>query len=88
MLHGLIRQRHRTTEVARSPRYGEDPASAFASMQTERRKAHRSRTEFRGPEARPGAALLAVVNAHPFPPNFQGHQTPLDVHVEVPPRAH
>lgn len=35
------------------------------------------------------AALLAVVNAHPFPPFPPGTPDPyIDVHVEVPPRVH
>lgn len=35
------------------------------------------------------AALLAVVNAHPFPPFPPGTMDPfIDVHVEVPPRVH
>lgn len=89
MLQGLIRQRlqddpggRQVTALRRGPGIG---FRLYANGEAQLIEVERSSGDLKLDQA----ALLAVVNAHPFPPFPAGTSDNfVDVHVEVPPRAH
>ena len=88
MLHGLIRRRmHQETGASRARDARRMPAIGFrlyANGEAQLIEVERSS----GDQELDQAAVLAVVNAHPFPPFPPGtRDSHIDVHVEVPPLA-
>ena len=88
MLQGLIRRRlHQETGASHARDARRMPAIGFrlyANGEAQLIEVERSS----GDQELDQAAVLAVVNAHPFPPFPPGtRDSHIDVHVEVPPLA-